>query len=339
VSHAASLLLADALLLVAGALGAQDSPASAPPAQRTRAEAGRILYRHPPPGPRSLQFDSLRSRIASGRTTVVNGQAVLNPADWQAVVLARFSNGTYCSGTIIGPRVLLTAAHCLDAGTGPKAAVNSGFVTIGHPYKLTGCEMHEDYAAAGRPLIDEPRMSEDYGLCELNGTPHIIDETLASDPIAPGTPVLITGYGCYGITVIGNSLEPTRIDAPGAETLRLGDVRLQAVGVEDESAKPGAYLRVRSTKGQPALCPGDSGGPAITGATVAKQGGAARRVVGVNSMVSAWPVGAAYDYYSYLASTGAPAFRSFLTRWSAKSPGTRQVCGVDLSHGSGTCHA
>jgi hypothetical protein len=284
-----------------------------------------------------INFQSLPDVIPTASIQLANGTEVINIAAWSAVAIARVKDGRICTATLIGPRVLLTAAHCVDA-----ADVNNitrtigGTVTFGgSEIPLLSCSMHPAYGHAPVAPEGQPRASEDFALCELAApVTNVTQETLDSGgPMVKAEPLLMTGFGCTNIRVVGDQF----VYVAGDDKLRMGDAKVDAVGVLDETGAAGQYLRTRSRKVEPILCPGDSGGPAFRGASLQRQDGPKRRVVAVNSKVVAVFEDNDYTYFSFVATTLAPAFKTFQKDWSNENPQTRGVCGVDLVAGRGNC--
>lgn len=282
-----------------------------------------------------LRFVSLRDQVASGEVQLANGEEVDDPDLWAAVVVASRGSG-FCTASLIGPNVLLTAAHCVDAFDGKQRnRTVTGTVTIaGQTRPISHCTMSAPYADADVPATDIPRTSEDFAVCEVGGNfSDMTFETLSVKHVTVGTDLLLSGYGCTKIWVFAQQIKSS---TQGKRSLRIGQATVEARDVLDVSNAYGSYLRSRAEDYQSIICPGDSGGPVFTGASLVDQNGQ-RRVVAVNSKVTAVPDGGSYDYLSFLAASSDAAFIQLLADWQAASPARRKICGRDLAPGEEGC--
>lgn len=153
-----------------------------------------------------------------------------DPKDWPASVYSSQGNSR-CTATIVGPRTLFIAAHCV--GNGHQATFSAG----GGSYRST-CTHSPDY---------DMDATADWALClidsEVKNVPY---EHIATDPqtVAVGDSLMLTGYGC------------TQPGGGGGNdgTYRIGEAKVSEI--------PGSSNDI-ITKGGAALCFGDSGGPAF----------------------------------------------------------------------------
>jgi hypothetical protein len=169
------------------------------------------------------------SWIVPSNAVILNGfRAAPDPIGWSSSLLLRTGIGV-CTATVVGPRVVLTAAHCL--GQEKNVTIN----IAGTEYSLE-CEGHPDY---------EKNPSADFALCGLSADLATVPERVNADPrvVSRGARVIIAGYGCQ---------------AEGGVDATLGEfVPGSAVIVEaPKEASRNAYA---TTVGA-AVCPGDGGG-------------------------------------------------------------------------------
>lgn len=205
------------------------------------------------------------------------GGTIANPADWPASPWVG-----NCSSTLIGEKVLLVAAHC----TGNGATKN---FTIGSTRYAAQCDHHPSYRSNN---------TADWALCVIStpitGVPF---ESLANTQdvsCAAGQSFLLTGYGC------------TRWGGGTDGRFRTGRA--------NATRCPSGTNYDTVTRGNVALCSGDSGG----GAYIVDAEGK-RKVVGVNSRSNTTDT-------SYVSSTYSASFMNWARTW-ADGKGLK-VCGM-----------
>lgn len=186
---------------------------------------------------------------------LIGGRPV-QPGEYPEVI--RISSGnSYCTATVVGPRVILTAAHCTSANgqivpvsEKPNAHV---FVVAQNEYKAT-CTISSLYSVG----------DHDMALCVTDREVPMKYASLSKEPVKLKDVISLIGYGCVN---------------PGSGTggndgiLRVGEAPVTRENI------PGRYDF--ETKGSAALCYGDSGGPAFEQVKDAKN--EHHYIVGVNS--------------------------------------------------------
>lgn len=174
--------------------------------------------------------------LAKHESAIVGG----TPAPDEAVVAIRYVDGELrCSGTVIAPRVVLTAGHCgIHAGNYYGYEVFFGPDTKGPGQRLAVVD------AVRHPAFDGPSFGNDLALLFLAAEAPATPKPLRTGPLTPtdvASDVRIVGYG------------RTKADLDDAGVRRQGFARITEV-TGSEAVLGGASQQ----------CSYDSGGPTFT---------------------------------------------------------------------------
>jgi len=187
---------------------------------------------------------------APGAAPAIYGGDEVAPGAWDAVV-AIFDDGVLCTGTLVSPRVVLTAGHCLadlEAGELPEVYFGDGLVE-GQTLAVARYGIHPDFCRSCKEDVN------DFGFVELaadrtpsGGFPAPIADQAAWDAaMAEGASLTLVGYG-------------ESDDAPADPFLGAGvkrEVETTLTTLGDTGLEFLAGGEGKST------CQGDSGGPAF----------------------------------------------------------------------------
>jgi secreted trypsin-like serine protease len=312
----------------AGSTAGAPTPVVAPAA----AQVDEVAKQHRPTA--SIEFEAafdLNQTPAAGAPQLRHGIEATT-AEWPASLYATFATpeGTAaCTAALVGPEVMLTAAHCVPTMGGVTFKYKGQL----KPY-VAMCTQHDQYVSNADP-------SADYALCKLDRPfaefQSFQYETIDTSAMASrlNATVVLTGFGCVS-DIVGNG--------PPDGKYRIGTnvvAETSATPANQRSRGAGLYSGRQDnnlfTKDDPQLanlCPGDSGGPAF----VTTGSGFARRVlVGVNSRVFYRDQTRTTYGASLVSSTGTSEFINWAKNWAnpksytTPPPPPLAICGIEGS--------
>ncbi|MEM9453094.1 MAG: trypsin-like serine protease [Myxococcota bacterium] len=175
---------------------------------------------------------------------------------WPSTVALNSFDSTFCSGTLIHPEVVLTAAHCIHPDNGWGTPTDIAFGEEGSLPAFTvgvqGCAIHPQYDHFAE--LHSPQDAYDLAYCVLSEpvldvapTPPLMGCEV--EQLGPGGEVQIVGFGA-------NVIEPT---PDGFDTEGVGTKRYISQTVEQIDRFDQVYLLGNNVG---SACPGDSGGSA-----------------------------------------------------------------------------
>lgn len=183
--------------------------------------------------------------LAAAQDANLIGGREADKKDWPATVYSSQGNSR-CTSTVIGKRVVLTAAHCVSNGG------TLTFTDLAGKKYTSKCSHSPDYRG---------NSTADWALCLLTEDASMPAEVLNQDAslVKVGDEILLTGYGCV------------RSGGGGGNDgkLRIGETKIIQM--------PSGSSNDIVTRPTAALCYGDSGGPSF------KVEGEVRKVLAVNS--------------------------------------------------------
>ncbi|MEO8701254.1 MAG: serine protease [Kofleriaceae bacterium] len=206
------------------------------------------------------------------------GGEMANPADFPSVVALEDTPGNwFCTGTLITPEWVLTAAHCTDGASAATLHIKFGdpdVNTAAGGIAVAVAEIHS------HPDFDYDAWDNDIALVKLAAPSDRTPTPINRDQVATDTDVLDVGYG-----VADNNDN-------GAGLLRkVAKVTADCGGAGDAGITNTNLVCMDASDGR-GSCFGDSGGP--TFATI----NSAKVVVGVTSGGTGDACGAGWDLYT-----------------------------------------
>ena len=171
------------------------------------------------------------------------------------VSLTQFSDGTwlYCSGTLISPTVLLTAAHCGEDGERVRVTFDTAY--------QAGDAAHAGTFEADPRATKSQSDPHDIAVVVLDkrGRRHRPGAAAAGGLLADVSGrqrFTSVGYGAYEVT-----------NGPGGHQYLYDDVRMVATGTLNALTPSWLRISMNPSTGNGGTCYGDSGGPNFLGTT------------------------------------------------------------------------
>jgi hypothetical protein len=305
----------------AAAKTAAPTAASAPPEAKTFVVAPSLT---PDDDVEFKAVLDLEQAPKGGEPELRGGQEA-NSTDWPASLYATFSTPrgpAACTAALLGPKVMLTAAHCVPS---------SGIVKFsyeGHAQSYTAtCTKHPKYTAA------PPDKSADYALCTVAprfaAPVGFLYETvnLAGMSTHVKQTVVLAGYGCVSSIVAKSGQIDGKYRVGFNSIVETSDTPEKTFGEAFYAGRENNNLFTADDPSRSNLCPGDSGGPMF----VRPQSGSAsqfanRTIAGVNSRVFYTDATETAYGSSLISATGGPDFRDWATKWAQAS--SVSACGI-----------
>jgi hypothetical protein len=153
-------------------------------------------------GPRKLLLVAFASTAlpaaGANRLVAVQGERAVRPG-----LEASFATFRGCSATLVGPRALLTAAHCVQVGYRTT-------VQMGSKQYSGECKTPRSYPGSGA--------AHDIALCNIGENPWpYLDTISVTVPVREHDRVLLTGYGGRaGVSLVANVTAELSTTAGGA---------------------------------------------------------------------------------------------------------------------------
>jgi hypothetical protein len=192
--------------------------------------------------------------LSAPASAITRGEVTRNPNGLrQSVVRVESSRGELCSGAVIAPDLVLTAAHCVDSSASYRVVVVDRRFRQ-RTVRAVAAAMHPAFVSGTTPRT-QPGV--DLALLKLErplGSDFVPLDPRYGGAAARGEPVEIAGFGveAEGRKTSARVLRQTQVVTLG--TLQVANRVMVVVDRERLARVPGA-----------GACRGDSGGPIVRG--------------------------------------------------------------------------
>jgi secreted trypsin-like serine protease len=210
-----------------------------------------------PPDGRAASRASKTARPRARSAVIGGASAKAGSFPWLAYVKDNYGHGVYeCSGTVVSPSLVLTAAHCATSPSGAERDPAGYTVTTASvDLKSTRARISRVSEVIVDPSYDLSTGDNDAALLVLRTPTPAPTVALAGSPGVPGTVALIAGWG---ETAYGRRNTPS--------ILRWASATVQTTARCQQTFRrfdPAIELCAMNASKTAGTCNGDSGGPLL----------------------------------------------------------------------------